>query len=153
MAFEHPAFRPRHGIACKLEIVSSIFLLFKALKATLMHQEDEIISICYCSKHQKHFGLVVVRDQSKAWVVRHAFRLGEHYPESELSACITHGAISLAHDYNGCKFCGNKSFFQCGSCRSFSCSSTNRKAPVKCGKCGIRGYLHGSIQVFSTGVE
>lgn len=102
-----------------------------------------------CSVHKKFFGINFVCRAHGIWEASTAFAVSDERGAGGFGRERLAGTITLAHDYSGCPYCGNKTFFKCNQCGQLNCQGTADTSAgrvyVACANCDPVGYLQGQL--------
>lgn len=112
-------------------------------KEQIKNSDDKkmIAVMCRCSKTKKLFGIRFDHITGDIWEYAWAFPLKEGADKREkLYRLSVKGRFVNGKNYNGCPYCGNKNFYQCGNCKNLVCWDGIIK-PVTCPHCGNKGNL------------
>ena len=93
-------------------------------------------------KSENVFGMRIQKcgtDWTRTW----AFKIDMEKAHNEgYDKEVTSGTYRPDAGYPGCPYCGNSSWWQCGSCGCIVCMDVNsQETYVKCPRCGNGGYL------------
>ena len=109
------------------------------------------IIICKCSSCKKVFGMRTEETGYRQWMVNWAFPISDKRVKSEkYDLNRIEGSFSLASEYPGCPYCGNRSFFSCGKCGKLTCWDSNT-VEVTCSYCGVIDKISGTISSIDVG--
>ena len=101
-------------------------------------RKDAFAVSAYCGKYRKPFGMTVNPGcGGGTFVWAFPMKEGQAKREGYESRSVS-GTISNAPDFNGCPYCGAKSFWFCG-CGAIVCF--DGKMTQTCPKCGWHGKL------------
>ena len=110
----------------------------------------EVVARCWCSRSRRRFGLVFELSGDGHWELRHSYAVSDSYEEPESTKTVIKGPVTIRENYNGCKWCGDHSVFQCGHCKAFNCQAHAEGGRVRCANCGTSGVVAGEITSFSS---
>lgn len=113
-----------------------------------VHPPREVVARCWCSKSRRRFGLVFEHVGDRHWELRHSYAVSDSYEEPEFAKTEIRGQVTIRENYNGCKWCGDRSVFQCGHCKAFNCQAHAEGGRVRCTNCGNSGVVAGEITSF-----
>jgi hypothetical protein len=106
---------------------------------------DVAIVIARCIGTKAQFGMRWQTEDTTAWLLTWAFRIGESASTREGYAVRQiSGALAIDSAYPGCPDCKARSFFVCGGCRHLTCR-TGTSRTVTCAWCGQSGELFGTV--------
>lgn len=111
------------------------------------------IILCKCSKAQGIYAMRAEEALKNKWKINWAFAITAKRAQSEkYNSSQINGSFDLADEFPGCPFCGNMSFFSCGTCGKLTCWDGVTKT-VKCAHCGKVSDIEGTIATISTGED
>jgi DNA-directed RNA polymerase subunit RPC12/RpoP len=99
-----------------------------------------------CEETKKPFGITVDPRGNNCYAFVWAFKIGEKSAKHEgFDQKSVHGAIMYDHDFNGCPYCGSKSFYICSRCGKIVCYHDQES--VECPNCGHTSIVKAANEV------
>ena len=95
-------------------------------------KRNEMVIMGCCGKSHKSYGIF-----QWAFKINPTVAKREGFDKNKLKGHVIHDDA-----FPGCPYCGNSSWWQCGSCGCIVCMDVNsQETYVKCPRCGNGGYL------------
>lgn len=93
-----------------------------------------LIIPAYCQHSKQMFGIRTEQTADREWIQTWAYKLDLGQAEYEkITGNRVNGKIHFSDSYNGCPYCGSKSWFECSNCHSIVCY--DGQSTAKCPKC------------------
>lgn len=109
------------------------------------------VILCKCSSTHGIYAMRAEESSKSKWKINWAFAITEKRAQSEkYNSSQISGSFDLVDKFPGCPYCGNMSFFSCGTCGKLTCWNGVTKT-VKCAHCGKVSYIEVTISELSTG--
>ena len=98
------------------------------------------IALCKCKEAGRVYGVRMERD-GEMWNSTWAFPVDMDQAKREgYDTTVLKGMLDLTEDYNGCPYCGSKTFIVCEACKRLNCNIVTGET-FTCGWCGNTGTL------------
>ena len=98
------------------------------------------IALCRCKEAKKVYG-VRMEKAGEMWYSTWAFPVElSRAKREEYDSTVLIGKLGMTKDYNGCPFCGTKTFIICESCKKLNCNIVKDETFL-CEWCGSVGTL------------
>lgn len=96
------------------------------------------IVLARCPQYNRRLYGIRVEKQPDHWALTWAFPIDESKAKSEgYDETVLNGTFHPSPNYNGCPFCGTKTFLHCPRCSKITCY--HGESYATCAWCGLSG--------------